>query len=319
MQLLFVCEHFSNNFSHWFHLDQEQSPQKRFDFESHELHQKIKPLKSTERGGSAIKYSSAFIYYWSISVQNTQHDWHSHEPWFWGLQGHVILDRPKHLYILIHVGTSSLPWLWLILKQLLCKPATINTYWDFSLIDPMTEDFMNATQNHSVIINFSITPEWMYKTPDRVKYPDDPSKRAISIESWYKLLLPYMSLCALMFCIAGIFVGKISRYMCSADIVHDHWLFAHVCTCRCTSFELRKEARFWIKRLFYLSLLVLVTWASTAGKAQHNIEVRWLLATQIIITATAVYERLLTLAALYAYVCSLGGPYQSVMIRQHKH
>jgi hypothetical protein len=27
--------------------------------------------------------------------------------------------------------------------------------WDFSLIDPMTEDFMNATRGHSVIVNFS--------------------------------------------------------------------------------------------------------------------------------------------------------------------
>ena len=38
-------------------------------------------------------------------------------------------------------------------------PEAGKTSWDFSLIDPMTEDFISATQGHSVILNFSTHPE----------------------------------------------------------------------------------------------------------------------------------------------------------------
>jgi hypothetical protein len=55
-------------------------------------------------------------------------------------------------------------------------PANGKTSWDFSLIDPMTEDFINATQGHSVILNFSTTPQWMWVTPAPVSYPDDPNE-----------------------------------------------------------------------------------------------------------------------------------------------
>jgi hypothetical protein len=55
-------------------------------------------------------------------------------------------------------------------------PANGKTSWDFSLIDPMTEDFINATQGHSVILNFSTTPQWMWVTPASVSYPSDPEQ-----------------------------------------------------------------------------------------------------------------------------------------------
>ncbi|MGH9354343.1 MAG: GH39 family glycosyl hydrolase [Terriglobia bacterium] len=55
-------------------------------------------------------------------------------------------------------------------------PANGKTSWDFSLIDPMMEDFMNATAGHSVIINFSTIPQWMFKTPTPVTYPADPNQ-----------------------------------------------------------------------------------------------------------------------------------------------
>jgi hypothetical protein len=55
-------------------------------------------------------------------------------------------------------------------------PANGKTSWDFSLIDPMMEDFMNATAGHSVIINFSTIPQWMWKTPSAVAYPPDPNQ-----------------------------------------------------------------------------------------------------------------------------------------------
>ena len=55
-------------------------------------------------------------------------------------------------------------------------PQDGKTSWDFSLIDPMMEDFMNAQTGHSVIINFSTIPQWMFKTEKPVAYPSDPDQ-----------------------------------------------------------------------------------------------------------------------------------------------
>ncbi len=55
-------------------------------------------------------------------------------------------------------------------------PKDGNTFWDFSVIDPMTIDFLEATKGHSVILNFSTIPQWMYKTEKPVAYPNDPDQ-----------------------------------------------------------------------------------------------------------------------------------------------
>ncbi|HME00219.1 MAG TPA: glycosyl hydrolase family 39 [Terriglobia bacterium] len=55
-------------------------------------------------------------------------------------------------------------------------PKDDKTSWDFSLIDPMTEDFLAATEGHSVILNFSTIPQWMFKTEKPVAYPVDPDQ-----------------------------------------------------------------------------------------------------------------------------------------------
>ena len=55
-------------------------------------------------------------------------------------------------------------------------PKNGRTSWDFSVIDPMTIDFLEATKGHSVILNFSTIPQWMYKTDKPVAYPDDPDQ-----------------------------------------------------------------------------------------------------------------------------------------------
>jgi len=55
-------------------------------------------------------------------------------------------------------------------------PAAGKTSWDFSLIDPMTIDFLNATAPHPVILNFSTIPQWMFKTDKPVSYPADPDQ-----------------------------------------------------------------------------------------------------------------------------------------------
>jgi hypothetical protein len=55
-------------------------------------------------------------------------------------------------------------------------PKDGKTSWDFSLIDPMMEDLMKATAGHSVMINFSTIPQWMFKTDAPVPYPADPDQ-----------------------------------------------------------------------------------------------------------------------------------------------
>jgi hypothetical protein len=54
-------------------------------------------------------------------------------------------------------------------------PTQEKTSWDFSLIDPMTIDFLNATEGHDRILNFSTIPAWMYDAKKPVVVPADPN------------------------------------------------------------------------------------------------------------------------------------------------
>lgn len=53
-------------------------------------------------------------------------------------------------------------------------PTSSGTSWDFSLIDPITRSFLDATAGHSTIMNFSTIPAWLFRTPEPVQYPSDP-------------------------------------------------------------------------------------------------------------------------------------------------
>jgi hypothetical protein len=55
-------------------------------------------------------------------------------------------------------------------------PKDGKTSWDFSLIDPMTVDFLEAMKGRSVVLNFSTIPQWMFKTEKPVPYPADPDQ-----------------------------------------------------------------------------------------------------------------------------------------------
>ncbi len=55
-------------------------------------------------------------------------------------------------------------------------PHDGQTFWDFSLIDPLTIDFLEATKGHHPVLNFSTTPQWMWVTPKPVAYPADPEE-----------------------------------------------------------------------------------------------------------------------------------------------
>ena len=56
-------------------------------------------------------------------------------------------------------------------------PTATTTSWDFSTIDPVTEDVVNATQGHTLVMNFTNIPQWMFKTSEPIPYPSDPTKR----------------------------------------------------------------------------------------------------------------------------------------------
>ena len=72
----------------------------------------------------------------------------------------------------------------------LAPPKDGKTSWDFSLIDPITIDFLEATKGHSVVLNFSTIPQWMYKTDKPVSYPDDPNKPVWDYEQGTELRDP---------------------------------------------------------------------------------------------------------------------------------
>jgi hypothetical protein len=55
-------------------------------------------------------------------------------------------------------------------------PTSQKTSWDFSLIDPMTKDFLAATDGHPTVMNFSNNPAWLWKTEKPVTYPPDPNQ-----------------------------------------------------------------------------------------------------------------------------------------------
>jgi hypothetical protein len=71
-------------------------------------------------------------------------------------------------------------------------PKDGKTSWDFSVIDPMTIDFLDATQGHSVILNFSTIPQWMFKTDKPVAYSADPDQVTWDYEQGTELRDPSM-------------------------------------------------------------------------------------------------------------------------------
>jgi hypothetical protein len=71
-------------------------------------------------------------------------------------------------------------------------PANGKASWDFSLIDPIALDFVQATQGHPAIWNFSTIPQWMFKTDKPVPYPADPNQPVWNYEQGTDLRDPSM-------------------------------------------------------------------------------------------------------------------------------
>jgi len=55
-------------------------------------------------------------------------------------------------------------------------PKDGKAFWDFSMIDPMTIDFLNATKGHPAVLNFSTIPQWMFVSDKPWNYPADPNQ-----------------------------------------------------------------------------------------------------------------------------------------------
>lgn len=55
-------------------------------------------------------------------------------------------------------------------------PRDGKTWWDLSLIDPIVLDFFAAAEGRPVMLSFSTTPQWMYRTEKAVTYPKDPDE-----------------------------------------------------------------------------------------------------------------------------------------------
>lgn len=55
-------------------------------------------------------------------------------------------------------------------------PDRGQTYWDFQYMDPLVEDFTSASGAHPAVWSFSTIPQWMFKTPAPVVYPEDPNQ-----------------------------------------------------------------------------------------------------------------------------------------------
>eukprot|EP01111_Echinosteliopsis_oligospora_P015984 TRINITY_DN6500_c0_g1_i1.p1 TRINITY_DN6500_c0_g1~~TRINITY_DN6500_c0_g1_i1.p1 ORF type:complete len:582 (-),score=150.67 TRINITY_DN6500_c0_g1_i1:93-1838(-) len=71
--------------------------------------------------------------------------------------------------------------------QASCSDSTKSTSWNFTLIDPMVEDLMNAQDDKTVIINFSTIPQWMWNAPLPSTWPSDPDIAIWDYEKGFSL------------------------------------------------------------------------------------------------------------------------------------
>jgi hypothetical protein len=71
-------------------------------------------------------------------------------------------------------------------------PYDGKTSWDFSLLDPIVDDFMRANAGRPVVMDISTIPEWMYETDKPVPYPSNPDEIVWNYEQGTKLRDPTM-------------------------------------------------------------------------------------------------------------------------------
>lgn len=69
-------------------------------------------------------------------------------------------------------------------------PTAEKTSWDFSLMDPLTIDFFQATTGHPVMLDISPIPQWMFATKEPVHYPAEPNEVSWDYEQGTELRDP---------------------------------------------------------------------------------------------------------------------------------
>jgi hypothetical protein len=69
-------------------------------------------------------------------------------------------------------------------------PTRQSTSWDFTLIDPMVNQFLTVTATHPAVIDFSTIPQWMFVTDSPVSYPKDPTQVTWNYEQGTQLRDP---------------------------------------------------------------------------------------------------------------------------------
>ncbi|CAF3904950.1 unnamed protein product [Rotaria sordida] len=62
-----------------------------------------------------------------------------------------------------------------LLIQIQCDPPQNNTYYNFTYLDTMLEDYLDATDGHSRVISFCTQPTWLFKQDTPHIYPDNAS------------------------------------------------------------------------------------------------------------------------------------------------
>ena len=83
------------------------------------------------------------------------------------------------------------PWPRLAVAELEA-PHDGKTYWNFSSMDPIVIDFLEATKGHKIILDLATIPEWMFKTSKPVPYPADPDQMDYDYEQGTELRDPSM-------------------------------------------------------------------------------------------------------------------------------
>ena len=73
------------------------------------------------------------------------------------------------------------------------RPTKRETFWDFKFLDSTMTAVMEATKNHPVVINFSTTPAWMWKTDSIVSYPENPYEPTWTYNQGTELVDPTMN------------------------------------------------------------------------------------------------------------------------------
>jgi hypothetical protein len=77
-------------------------------------------------------------------------------------------EKERNYFFVLGYGTVKR-----LLVAMECNPPQNNTYWNFTYIDPMFEDFLDATDGHSRIISFSTQPTWLFQQDTPHIYPDN--------------------------------------------------------------------------------------------------------------------------------------------------